>query len=81
MNVLYQYSHQLNKKGIDFKLIDFVPEKKEWKYQVLCIRPINTAEDLDNLFKGFYQFVGDLILDEYDVEIVDDFNFLIRELN
>ncbi len=78
MNELYLYIKELNNKGIDLKLINSSSKKNEWKYQIFCTKSISEAEELDNLFKEFYQFVGDLILDGYDVEIIENFNFLIR---
>ena len=79
MEIIHNYSQALNNKGITFKLVKFIPEKNEWKYQLACKRPINDAEELDHLFKDFYRFIGDMILDGYDVEIAEEFNFLIRK--
>ncbi len=78
MNILRRYLKELNKKGVDLKLLPS-SEKNEWKCQLSCIQPISEIKELEDLFKGLYQFVGDLILDGYEVEIVDNFNFLIRK--
>jgi|GEM_PF-4678506 len=79
MEIIQNYAQALNNKGITFKLVNFAPEKNEWKYRLACQYPINDAEELDHLFKGFFRFVGDMILDGYEVEIADEFNFLIRK--
>jgi hypothetical protein len=79
MDIIRHYSKPLNTQGITFKLISSIPENNEWKYKLSCKWPINDPEKIDNLLKEFFQVVGDLILDGYDVEIKDDFNFLVKK--
>lgn len=74
------YFTPLRNRGITFKLMDGVPEKNSYKYQLSCSKPIDEMESIDNLFRELYRLVGDLVLDGYHVEIVDGFNLLIKKL-
>ena len=79
MDILINYSKLSLSHVIKFDLIQFMPEKNTWKYKLVCAKPINDAEKLDQFFKEFYHFIGDLILDGYEVEISGDFNFLLKK--
>ena len=80
MNTLGNYFKSLASKGVQFILVEFISKSNSWKYKLYCAQPISSAQSVDALLKELYLLVEDLILDGYEVEIVDDFNFLIKRL-
>jgi hypothetical protein len=80
MNTLSNYFKSLAHKGIQFILVEYISKNNSWKYKLYCEHPINSVQNIDTLLKEIYCLVEDLILDGYEVEIVDDFNLLIKRL-
>ena len=80
MKILSAYFKSLSNNGIQVILIEFIAATNSWRYKLSCIQPINSAQKIDVVFKALHHLVEDLILDGYDVKIIDDLNLLIQKV-
>ena len=78
MDLLDKYVGLLREQEVYFKLVKYCPEKEEWRYQLFCSVQVIGAKKTDLLFQQVYRLSGYLILDNYEIQIIDECNFLIK---